>query len=142
MYYFHLQDHETIIDFDGTELVDLNAARVHAAGGVARALTSNSGGILKQDWSEWTLSVRDELGTELFSFAMSGFWRWQFEEINAVEMEGRLPRRVPRGSSYVPCRCAWAEFAEPARIMEKDAETSVPALRRDARIVGIGGVSR
>ena len=72
MYYFHLQDDETIIDSDGTELADLNAARVHAAG-VARELTSNSGGILKQDWSEWTLSVRDELGTELFSFAMSDF---------------------------------------------------------------------
>ena len=35
MYYFHLQDHETIIDSDGTELADLTAARVHAAG-VAR----------------------------------------------------------------------------------------------------------
>jgi hypothetical protein len=71
MYYFHPQDDETI-ETDGTELVDLNAARVHAAG-VARELISNSGGILKQDWSEWTLSVRDELGTELFSFAISDF---------------------------------------------------------------------
>jgi hypothetical protein len=70
-YYFHPQDDETMTNSDGTELVDLSAARVHAAG-VARELTS-SGRILKQDWSEWTLSVRDELGTELFSFAISDF---------------------------------------------------------------------
>jgi hypothetical protein len=52
MYYFHLQDDE------------YGAARVHAAG-VARELTSNSAGFLKQDWSEWTMSVHDEIGTEV-----------------------------------------------------------------------------
>lgn len=41
--------------------------------GVARELTSNGGGILTQSWSGWTMSVRDEHGTELFSLTMSDF---------------------------------------------------------------------
>ena len=44
MYYFHLQDDDTITDTEGTDLADLAAARVHAVG-VARELTANSDGI-------------------------------------------------------------------------------------------------
>jgi uncharacterized protein DUF6894 len=72
MYYFHLYDGETIVDSDGTDLVSIGAARDHAAG-VARELTANSHGFLKQRWSEWTMSVHDGEGTEVFSLAMSGF---------------------------------------------------------------------
>jgi uncharacterized Rossmann fold enzyme len=31
MYYFHLEDDETIVDSDGTDLVNIAAAREHAA---------------------------------------------------------------------------------------------------------------
>ena len=43
MYYFNLNDHDTVVDIDGTDLPDLGAARIHATG-VARELTSNGGG--------------------------------------------------------------------------------------------------
>jgi hypothetical protein len=47
VYYFHLYDDETIVDSDGTDLIDVGAAREHAAG-VARELTANSTGFLDQ----------------------------------------------------------------------------------------------
>lgn len=72
MYYFNLNDHDTVVDTDGTELPDVGAARIHATG-VARELTSNGGSILTQSWSGWTMSVQDEGGTELFSLIMSNF---------------------------------------------------------------------
>ena len=43
MYYFHLYDHVEVLDNDGTDLIDLAAARDHAAG-VARDLTFKSDG--------------------------------------------------------------------------------------------------
>ena len=72
MYYFHLQDDETIVDSDGTDLVDLSAAREHAAG-VARELTANSFGFLDENWSGWIMRVHDDSGSELFSLAMGDF---------------------------------------------------------------------
>jgi hypothetical protein len=72
MYYFNLNDHDTVVDTDGTELPDVGAARIHATG-VARELTSNGGGILTQSWSGWTMSVQDAHGTELFSLTMTDF---------------------------------------------------------------------
>lgn len=73
MYYFDLCDDETIADSDGTDLVDVGAAREHAAG-VARELTANSSfGFLDQSWSGWTMRVRDDGGSELFSLAMGNF---------------------------------------------------------------------
>jgi Domain of unknown function (DUF6894) len=72
MYYFNLNDDDTVVDTDGTDLPNLGAARIHATG-VARELTSNGGGLLTQSWSGWTMSVRDERGTELFSLTMSDF---------------------------------------------------------------------
>ena len=72
MYYFHLQDDETIVDTDGTDLTSIGAARDHAAG-VARELTANSTGFLDQNWSGWTMSVHDDGGVEVFSLAMSDF---------------------------------------------------------------------
>ena len=72
MYYFDLHDDETIADTDGTDLVNDGAARDHAVG-VARELTANSIGFLDQSWSGWTMRVRDDGGSELFSLAMSDF---------------------------------------------------------------------
>jgi hypothetical protein len=72
MYYFHLYDDEKIVDSDGTDLVDVGAAREHAAG-VARELTANSFGFLDQSWSGWTMRVHDDRGLELFSLAMADF---------------------------------------------------------------------
>jgi hypothetical protein len=71
-YYFDLHDDETIVDSDGTDLVNVGAARAHAAG-VARELTANSTSFLDETWSGWTMRVRDEGGSELFSLAMADF---------------------------------------------------------------------
>ena len=72
MYYFHLFDDEAIVDADGTDLIDVGAAREHATG-VARELTANNTGFLDQNWSEWTMRVHDDCGLELFALAMSDF---------------------------------------------------------------------
>lgn len=72
MYYFDLCDDETIDDCDGTDLIDVGAAREHASA-VARELTANSFGFLDQSWAGWTMRVRDDGGSELFSLAMSDF---------------------------------------------------------------------
>ena len=72
MYYFHLYDDERIVDTDGTDLVDVGAAREHATG-VARELTAHSSGFLDQNSSGWTMKVHDDSGLELFSLAMSDF---------------------------------------------------------------------
>ena len=72
VYHFHLYDDETIVDSDGTDLIDVGAAREHAAG-VARELTANTTGFLDQSWSGWTMRVHDNSGLELFSLAMSDF---------------------------------------------------------------------
>jgi hypothetical protein len=71
-YYFHLDDDEKLVDTDGTDLVDVDAAREHAAA-VARELTANSFGLLDHSWSDWTMRIHDGSGLELFSLALSDF---------------------------------------------------------------------
>jgi hypothetical protein len=71
-FYFHLYDDETIVDSDGTDLIDVGAAREHAAG-VKQELTENSDGFLDQSWSGWTMKVHDDSGSEVFSLPMSDF---------------------------------------------------------------------
>jgi hypothetical protein len=68
--YFHLRDDEKITDVDGTELIDLAAARIHADG-VAQELMFKSTSIRGEEWSKWTMVVHDDDGLELFSFLMS-----------------------------------------------------------------------
>jgi hypothetical protein len=70
MYYFNLRDNDEIPDEDGTELVDIDAAREHADT-VARELTFKTTGILGEEWSKWSMVVHDGDGLELFSFGMS-----------------------------------------------------------------------
>ena len=72
MYYFHLCDDVPILDSEGTDLDNVGAARAHAIV-VAREITFKSEDFLDQDWSRWTMTVHDDMGTELFSFAMSDF---------------------------------------------------------------------
>ena len=72
LYYFHLYDDVPIRDDDGTDLIDLAAARDHADV-VARELTFKSDGFLHEAWSNWTMRVQDDQGAELFSLAMSDF---------------------------------------------------------------------
>jgi hypothetical protein len=72
MYYFHLSNDEKVTDVDGTDLVDLAAARTHAFG-VARELTFKSQGMLDHERSLWRMLVHDDDGTELFSLQLSDF---------------------------------------------------------------------
>jgi hypothetical protein len=71
MYFFYLLDKEEVVDSDGTELPDLDAARHHATQ-VARELTFKRDGMLQRGWSQWTMSVRDPDGQVLFSFPLGG----------------------------------------------------------------------
>ena len=70
MYYFHLRDQDDIMDVDGTDLADIDAAREHADT-VARELTFKTTGISGEPWSKWAMVVHDHDGVELFSFEMS-----------------------------------------------------------------------
>jgi len=70
MYYFHLRDQDTIEDVDGTELADTDAARAHAEV-VAQELKYETDTFLDEDWSRWSMSVRNDDGQELFSFPMA-----------------------------------------------------------------------
>jgi hypothetical protein len=70
MYFFHLRDQDTIHDVDGTDLVDVDAARAHADV-VAKELKFRSSTFEDEAWSRWTMSVQDADGLELFSFRMS-----------------------------------------------------------------------
>ena len=70
MYYFHLRDQDDIMDVDGTDLADIEAAREHADT-VARELTFKTTGISGEPWSKWDMVVHDHDGVELFSFGMS-----------------------------------------------------------------------
>ena len=71
LYYFHLRDHDTVTDVDGTELIDLDAARAHADV-VAKELKFKNDEFLDEAWSEWSMHVHDDQGSEVFSFPMSG----------------------------------------------------------------------
>jgi hypothetical protein len=75
MYYFHLHDNEDVVDADGTELPNLEAAREHARQ-VARELTFKRDGMLQRGWSQWTMSVQDNDGQILLSFPLGDFERW------------------------------------------------------------------
>lgn len=72
MYYFDLCDDQVLSDSDGTDLSDTAAARSHAFG-VVRELMFRNEGMLGHNWAQWTMSVRDSGGTELFSFKLSDF---------------------------------------------------------------------
>jgi hypothetical protein len=67
MYFFDLRDSDTLVDSDGTDLPDVNAARTHA-NNVARELMFKSKGLFNDRWSNWSMAVHDADGEELFSF--------------------------------------------------------------------------
>jgi hypothetical protein len=68
-FYFNLCNKTPVPDNDGTELPDVEAARSHAIS-VARELMFRRRGMLGQDWTHWTMSVRDHAGNEVFSFGL------------------------------------------------------------------------
>jgi hypothetical protein len=72
MYYFCLHDNVDVADVDGTDLPDLAAAREHATA-VARELKFKRNGMLNRSWSQWTMSVRDNAGQEVFAFGLADF---------------------------------------------------------------------
>jgi hypothetical protein len=82
MYYFYLLDKDEVVDSDGTELPDLDAAREHAKQ-VARELTFRRDGMLQRGWSQWTMSVQDENGRILLSLPLGDF------ESQSTESQGR-----------------------------------------------------
>jgi len=69
MYFFYLLDDEEVVDNDGTELTDIDAAREHARQ-VARELMFRRDGMLQRSWSQWAMSVRDDSGQVLLSFPL------------------------------------------------------------------------
>jgi hypothetical protein len=69
MYYFCLHNNEDVVDADGTELPDLDAARDHARQ-VVRELMFKRDGMLERSWSQWTMWVRDHSGAVLLSLQL------------------------------------------------------------------------
>jgi hypothetical protein len=76
MYYFNLRPDDAadknLADSDGTDLPDPAAAR-HHANVVARELMYQRDDRSSNNWSNWTMSVTDAKGAELFSFAMRDY---------------------------------------------------------------------
>jgi hypothetical protein len=68
-YFFHMMNRDQVMDSDGTELPNLEAARKHAEA-VARELMYRRSGMLEQDWADWRMSVRDESSRELLSLPL------------------------------------------------------------------------
>jgi hypothetical protein len=76
MYYFNLQDDDTVVDTDGTDFPDVGAARIHATG-VARELTSTAGELV---WLDHVSAGRAWHGI-VFTHHV-GFREWEFRKIN------------------------------------------------------------
>jgi hypothetical protein len=70
MYFLWLHDSDEVVEAEGTELPDLDAARAYAKQ-VARELTFKRDGMLERNWSQWTMSVRNDSGEVLLSFRLS-----------------------------------------------------------------------
>jgi hypothetical protein len=70
-YLFHVHDSASIIDDEGTELPDLEAARVEAVRLSGEMLRDHA----EQFWGgdEWKLEVTDAAGLMLFKLVMKGF---------------------------------------------------------------------
>ncbi len=69
-FFFHVHDHRDLPDREGTELPDLDAARVAAVQTAGEMLRDYS-----QDfWSgqEWTMRVTDETGTDVLTLTFTG----------------------------------------------------------------------
>jgi hypothetical protein len=82
-FYFNIVDHDSLNDTEGTELAGVEAARQHAYA-VAREVARHRDGMLGHPWREWTMTVKDANGEEVFSFPLS----------DALEDSGRGRLRV------------------------------------------------
>jgi len=69
-YFFHVQDGEEFIDLQGTELADMEAARLEAVR-FAAALLRDKADTFWQS-SEWRLRVANEVNLTLFDLTFFG----------------------------------------------------------------------
>lgn len=69
VYRFNLGNTDPVLDHEGTDLPDDDAARTHAVA-VAKELTSRNRVMFDRDWSRYTMSVVDDGGHEILSFAV------------------------------------------------------------------------
>lgn len=72
VYRFNLCNADSVLDHEGTDLPDDDAARTHAVA-VARELTFHDCAMFDMDWSRYTMSVIDDAGREILSFAVDAF---------------------------------------------------------------------
>jgi hypothetical protein len=70
-YFFHVHDSVSIFDDEGTDLPDLDAARVEAVRLSGEMLRDHA----KQFWNgeEWKLEITDEAGLLLFTLVFVAF---------------------------------------------------------------------
>lgn len=69
-FYFSVGNVAILDDAEGTELPDLAAARSHA-GAVALELMRQREGMLGHPWPDWTMTVKNEKGEEVFSLRLA-----------------------------------------------------------------------
>jgi hypothetical protein len=69
-YYFNIAGGTVVADTEGTELADVNAARVHARK-VADELMHGRTGMMGSAWSDWTMIVTNDAGAEVLSFHLA-----------------------------------------------------------------------
>ena len=72
LFYVHLEADNTVLDADGVSLPNLSAAHAYAVR-IARELTHNSADFFGRSWSQCTMLVYDEIGTEVLSLPMARF---------------------------------------------------------------------
>lgn len=74
IYHFNLQNDDSVLDVEGTDLPDDAAAREHAIS-VARELMFCGRDGFSGAWARYKMSVVDGDGNEVLSFAMTDFKR-------------------------------------------------------------------
>jgi len=71
-YFFHLHDEQDYPDAEGTELPDLQAARVEAVRTSGELLRGNEGAAGFWSGDDWTMNVMDEGGRPVLTLRFSG----------------------------------------------------------------------
>ncbi len=71
-YFFHIHDGQDYPDAEGTELPDLQAARVEAFRTSGELLRGHEGSAEFWSGDDWTMNVMDEGGRPVFTLRFSG----------------------------------------------------------------------
>jgi Domain of unknown function (DUF6894) len=66
-FYFYVTNNAVLEDNEGTDLPSVEAAREHAHA-VALELMHHRERMLAQPWDDWTMTVKDGDGKDVFSF--------------------------------------------------------------------------